>query len=56
MYAHAGERNLIAVGTAVSALFPLVPVLGCFVLFHERISRLQTAGITVIIVGVVLLS
>jgi drug/metabolite transporter (DMT)-like permease len=56
VYAYAGERNLIAVATAVSAMFPLVPVLGGFVLFRERIGRLQTAGIAVIIVGMVLLS
>jgi drug/metabolite transporter (DMT)-like permease len=56
LYAYAGERNLVAVVTAVSSLFPLVPVLGGFVLFRERIGRLQTAGIAVIIVGLVLLS
>jgi drug/metabolite transporter (DMT)-like permease len=56
LYAHAGELQMVAIVTAVSALFPLVPVLGGFLLFHERVRRVQLVGIGAVILGLVLLA
>jgi uncharacterized membrane protein len=56
LYAWAGELRLVAVVSAVSALFPLVPIFGGYVLFGERIGRLQIAGVATIIVGLILLA
>lgn len=55
LYARAGELGLVAIVSPVSALFPLGPVLGGYLLFGERLDRLQTVGIVVIIGGLVLL-
>jgi drug/metabolite transporter (DMT)-like permease len=55
LYARAGELRLVAVVTPVSALFPLVPILGGYLLFHERLRVVQLGGIGLIIVGLVLL-
>jgi drug/metabolite transporter (DMT)-like permease len=55
LYARAGELGLVAIVTPVSALFPLVPILGGYVFFRERLGAVQMGGIGMIIVGLVLL-
>ena len=45
----------VAVVSALSALFPLVPILGGLALFRERVTRLQVAGIATIVAGLVVL-
>jgi hypothetical protein len=47
LYARAGEIGLVAIVSAASALFPLVPVLGGYLLSRERLDRLQAGGIAV---------
>jgi drug/metabolite transporter (DMT)-like permease len=55
LYARAGELGLVAIVTPVSALFPLVPILGGYVFFRERLGAVQLGGIGMIVVGLVLL-
>jgi drug/metabolite transporter (DMT)-like permease len=55
LYARGGELGLVAVVTAVSALFPLVPIFGGYAVFHERVGAIQLFGIAMIILGLVLL-
>jgi transporter family protein len=55
VYARAGELGLVAVVSPVSALFPVVPIVGAYLFFGERPARIQLLGVAVIIVGLVLL-
>jgi drug/metabolite transporter (DMT)-like permease len=55
LYARGGELGVVAVVTAVSALFPLVPIFGGYALFHERVGAVQLFGIAMIIIGLILL-
>jgi drug/metabolite transporter (DMT)-like permease len=55
LYAHAGELGIVALVTPVSALFPLVPIVGGYILFRERPDLIQIVGIGMIIGGLVLL-
>jgi drug/metabolite transporter (DMT)-like permease len=49
------EVGLISVVTAVSATYPLLPVLGGVVLLHERPAPNQYLGVGMVIGGLVLL-
>jgi uncharacterized membrane protein len=52
----AGARHGIAIAAVLSSQFATLAALGAYVLFGERLSRLQVAGVTTVIVGVTLLS
>jgi drug/metabolite transporter (DMT)-like permease len=52
----AGARHGIAVAAVLSSQFATLSVLVAYVLFKERLGRLQLAGVITVIVGVALLS
>jgi drug/metabolite transporter (DMT)-like permease len=51
-----GSRHSIAVSAVLASQFAALAALTAFVLFHERLTRVQLAGIAVIAVGVAVLS
>ena len=51
-----GSRHSIAVSAVLASQFAALAAITAFVLFHERLTRVQLAGITVIAVGVAVLS
>jgi drug/metabolite transporter (DMT)-like permease len=55
VYAHAAELGHVAVVSIVSALFPLIPIVGGLLLLRERPTWTQVIGIGVIIAGLVML-
>jgi drug/metabolite transporter (DMT)-like permease len=52
----AGSRDGIAVASVLSSQFATLAAIGAYVLFGERLSRIQLAGVISVIVGVSLLS
>jgi drug/metabolite transporter (DMT)-like permease len=55
LYAHAGDLELVAVVSPISATFPLVPIVGGMIFFHERVGLIEVVGIGAIIAGLILL-
>jgi len=55
LYAHAGQLELVAVVSAISALFPLVPIVGGLLVFGERLTTSQIGGILMILAGLLIL-
>lgn len=51
-----GARSGIAVTAVLASQFAAVAALSAFVLFHERLARLQLAGVLTIITGVAVLT
>jgi drug/metabolite transporter (DMT)-like permease len=51
-----GSRHGIAVSAVLASQFAALTTLAAFVLFHERLSRLQLMGVGAIAVGVSVLS
>jgi drug/metabolite transporter (DMT)-like permease len=51
-----GARHGIAVAAVLSSQFAVLTVIGAYVLFGERLSRVQLAGVITVIVGVAVLS
>jgi drug/metabolite transporter (DMT)-like permease len=51
-----GARHGIAVAAVLSSQFGALAAVGAYVLFRERLSRLQLVGISAVLVGVALLS
>jgi drug/metabolite transporter (DMT)-like permease len=51
-----GARHGIAVGAVLASEFGAVAALAAFVLFRERVVRLQVVGIAAIAAGVAVLS
>lgn len=51
-----GSRHGLAVAAVLASQFAAVAGLAAFVLFRERLSRLQLSGVTIIAVGVAALS
>jgi drug/metabolite transporter (DMT)-like permease len=51
-----GSRHGIAVAAVLSSQFATLAAIGGYVLFGERLSRVQTAGVVVVIAGVAVLS
>jgi drug/metabolite transporter (DMT)-like permease len=51
-----GSRHGIAIASVLSSQFAAVAALGAFLLFKERLSRLQLLGVVVVVAGVALLS
>ena len=51
-----GSRHGIAVSAVLASQFAALAALAAYLLFHERLARLQLAGIGVIAVGVAILT
>jgi drug/metabolite transporter (DMT)-like permease len=51
-----GSRHGIAIAAVLSSQFAALTLLGAYLLFGERLSRLQLAGVGCVIVGVAVLS
>ena len=51
-----GARDAIGVTSVLGSLFAAFAAVGAFVLFGERLRRIQVAGVVAILVGVVLLA
>lgn len=45
LYLLAAQRQLLAVAVVLASLYPALPVVLGLVLLHERLTRLQTAGL-----------
>jgi drug/metabolite transporter (DMT)-like permease len=52
----AGARHGIAVAAVLSSQFATIAAVAAYFLFHERLNRVQLAGVSSVIVGVALLS
>lgn len=51
-----GSRHGIAVAAVLASQFAAVAALGAFILFKERLSRVQLVGVIIVIIGVGVLS
>jgi drug/metabolite transporter (DMT)-like permease len=51
-----GARHGLAIAAVIASQFAALSALGAFFVFHERLGRLQLAGLVVIAVGVALLA
>ena len=51
-----GARHGIAVAAVLASQFAAFTAVGAYLLFRERLSRLQLAGVVLVIVGVAALS
>lgn len=51
-----GSRHGLAVAAVLASQFAAISGLAAFVLFRERLSRLQLSGVTIVVVGVAALS
>ncbi len=45
--------SVVAIGSAITAAEPVLVVLLCYVLYRERLTRLQAAGIVISVIGAV---
>lgn len=52
----AGARHGIAVAAVLSSQWATIAAVGAYIAFRERLGRIQLVGVTVVIVGVALLS
>jgi drug/metabolite transporter (DMT)-like permease len=52
----AGARHGIAVAAVISSQFAALSAVVAYLIFHERLSRVQVLGVSVVIVGVAVLS
>ena len=55
-FTRGAEIGIVSIVAAASTAYPVVPIVGGIVLFKERLSRLQFAGLFVAIVGLASLS
>jgi drug/metabolite transporter (DMT)-like permease len=51
-----GARHGIAVSAVLASQFAVLSAVAAYLLFHERLTRLQVSGVTVVVVGVAALS
>ena len=51
-----GSRHGIAVAAVLSSQFAAIAAIGAYLLFRERLSPVQLAGVGVIVTGVAILS
>jgi drug/metabolite transporter (DMT)-like permease len=51
-----GSRHGVAIAAVVSSQFAALSALGAYVLFKERLSRIQLLGVVMVIIGVGILS
>ena len=56
LYALASQRGYISVTSVVGSLYPVTTVLLAYVVLHERLQRIQVAGVIAALVGVALVS
>jgi drug/metabolite transporter (DMT)-like permease len=56
LFAAATNEGLVSVVAVVGSLYPVVPILLARVVLHERIQRLQQAGVVTALVGVILIA
>jgi drug/metabolite transporter (DMT)-like permease len=56
LFAVATDQGLLSIVSVLSSLYPAVTVLLARTLLHERVSRLQEAGVVAILAGVVAIS
>ena len=56
LFALASGRGLLALVSVLGSLYPIVTVLLAYALLHERLTRLQQAGVLAALVGVALVS
>jgi drug/metabolite transporter (DMT)-like permease len=54
-FARGGQVGQVAVTAAVSSVYPVIPLLAGLVMFGERLSRRQLAGVVLIIAGLVMI-
>lgn len=54
-FSRGDQVGLVAVTAAVSSAYPVIPLIGGLLLFHERLKRWQVAGAVLILAGLVLL-
>ncbi len=52
----AGSRDSVAIAAVLSSQFAALTVIGAFVIFRERITRLQLGGVVAIALGVAVLT
>jgi drug/metabolite transporter (DMT)-like permease len=55
LFTRGSELGLASIVTAASATFPLIPIVGGMVLFHERPAASQLVGAGLVIAGLVVL-
>jgi uncharacterized membrane protein len=51
-----GSRHGIAVAAVLSSQFAVLTILAAYLVFHERLSRVQLAGVVTVLIGVAALS
>jgi drug/metabolite transporter (DMT)-like permease len=56
LFALASGHGLLAIVSVLGSLYPIVTVLLAYVLLHERLTRLQQAGVLAALAGVALVS
>ena len=56
LFAVATTQGLLSIVSVLSSLYPAATVLLARTLLHERVSRLQEAGVVAILAGVVAIS
>ena len=54
--AAAGQGGLVSLTSVLASLYPIVTVLLAAVVLHERVARLQAAGVVLTLTGVILIS
>jgi drug/metabolite transporter (DMT)-like permease len=54
-FTRGGQADQVAVTAAVSSVYPAIPLLAGLAMFGERLDRWQLLGVTMIIVGLVLI-
>ena len=52
----AGARHSIAIAAVLASQFAAIAALLAFVLFRERLTRIQTLGVCIVVAGVAVLS
>ena len=55
-YAYGAEVGLVSIVTAASATYPLLPVFGGVVMFHERPAPTQYVGVAMVVGGLIALA
>jgi drug/metabolite transporter (DMT)-like permease len=54
-FSRGGAAGQVAVTAAVSSIYPAIPLVAGLVMFGERLSRRQLAGVGCIVAGLVLI-
>ena len=54
--AQGGQRDSVAVAAVLASQFAAIAAVAAYVLFRERLGRLQLVGVVTIVVGVAVLT